>query len=43
MKIAIPVEEDEIEVCPSFGRASMFYIYDTEKKEVKWIHFLYKF
>ena len=37
MKIAIPVEEDEIEVCPSFGRASMFYIYDTEKKEVKWI------
>lgn len=33
MKIAIPVEDDEMEVCPSFGRASMFCMYDTETKE----------
>lgn len=33
MKIAVPVEDNEVEICPSFGRASMFCIYDTETKE----------
>lgn len=33
MKIAIPVEDDETEICPSFGRASLFCIYDTDTKE----------
>lgn len=33
MKIAIPVEDYETEICPSFGRAPMFLIYDTETKE----------
>ena len=35
MKIAIPVEDYETEICPSFGRAPMFLIYDTETKEKK--------
>ena len=35
MKIAIPVEDNQTEICPSFGRTSMFLIYDTEKKEKK--------
>lgn len=33
MIIAVPVEDNEIEICPSFGRTPMFYIYDTETKE----------
>lgn len=33
MKIAIPVEDNEIEICPSFGRTPLFLIYDTETKE----------
>lgn len=35
MKIAIPVDMKnmESEVCPSFGRAPYFLIYDTETKE----------
>lgn len=35
MKIVIPVEDYETEICPSFGRAPMFLIYDTETKERK--------
>lgn len=35
MRIAIPVEDNETEICPSFGRTSMFLIYDTETKEKK--------
>ena len=35
MKIAIPVEDYETEICQSFGRAPMFLIYDTETKEKK--------
>lgn len=37
MKIAIPVEDYETEICPSFGRAAMFLIYDTETKEKRFI------
>jgi predicted Fe-Mo cluster-binding NifX family protein len=35
MKIAIPIDEKSMEstVCPSFGRAPYFLIYDTESKE----------
>ena len=33
MKIVIPVEDNEIEICPSFGRTPLFLIYDTETKE----------
>ena len=33
MRIAVPVEENEKEICPSFGRTPQFYIYDTETKE----------
>lgn len=35
MRIAIPANEKnmEDEVCPSFGRAPYYLIYDTEKKE----------
>ncbi len=33
MRIAIPVEENQKEICPSFGRAPLFYLYDTETKE----------
>lgn len=33
MRIAIPVEENEKEICPSFGRTPLFYLYDTETKE----------
>ncbi len=35
MKIAIPVDEKKTEtsVCPSFGRAPYFLIYDLESKE----------
>lgn len=37
MIIAIPVEDNEVEICPSFGRTPLFYIYDTETKEGKYI------
>ena len=37
MKIAIPVEDNQTEICPSFGRTSMFLIYDTETKEKKYL------
>lgn len=30
MKIVVPIEEDEMELCPSFGRAPQFYVYDTD-------------
>ncbi|NLV85758.1 MAG: dinitrogenase iron-molybdenum cofactor biosynthesis protein [Clostridiales bacterium] len=35
MKIAIPVDEKDMKtgVCPSFGRAPYFLIYNTETKE----------
>lgn len=35
MKIVLPVDEsnDGTPVCPSFGRASFFLIYDTETQE----------
>lgn len=33
MRIAIPVEDNETEICPSFGRTSRFLIYDTETKK----------
>lgn len=33
MKIILPVEEDRETVCPSFGRTSLFLVYDTETKE----------
>lgn len=32
MRIAIPIEENETEICPSFGRTPLFYIYDTDTK-----------
>ena len=34
MKLAIPVDENNMEttVCPSFGRAPYFLLYDTETK-----------
>ncbi|MBS5434003.1 MAG: NifB/NifX family molybdenum-iron cluster-binding protein [Firmicutes bacterium] len=31
MKIAIPLDEDKISVCPSFGRAPFFFFQDSEK------------
>ena len=37
MKIAIPVEDNQTEICPSFGRTSMCLIYDTETKEKKYL------
>lgn len=37
MIIAVPVEENEIEICPSFGRTPLFYIYDTDSKTGKYI------
>ena len=30
MKIAIPVNEDQATVCPSFGRAPYFWVSDTQ-------------
>ena len=30
MKIAIPVNGDQVTVCPSFGRAPYFWVSDTE-------------
>ncbi len=33
MKIAVPVEENEKDICPSFGRAPLFYLYDTDSQE----------
>lgn len=37
MIIAVPVEDNEIEICPSFGRTPLFYFYDTETKEGKFM------
>lgn len=39
MKIAIPVDEKTMEtgVCPSFGRAPYFMIYDTDKNDATFI------
>ena len=37
MIIAIPVEDNEVEICPSFGRTPLFYIYNTDTKEGKYI------
>ena len=39
MIIAMPVEEKtkETGVCPSFGRTPYFMIYDTEKKEARFL------
>ncbi len=33
MKIAIPVDENKLDVCVSFARAPYFMYYDTETKE----------
>ena len=30
MKIAIPVNDDQVTVCPSFGRAPYFWVSDTQ-------------
>ena len=35
MKIALPVEANGTEICPSFGRTGNFLVYDTETKEKK--------
>lgn len=37
MKIALPVEANGTEICPSFGRTGNFLIVDTETKEKKMI------
>ncbi len=39
MKITIPMNEQKLEsgVCPSFGRAPYFLLYDTNTNESKWI------
>lgn len=39
MKITIPMNEQTLEsgVCPSFGRAPYFLLYDTDTNESKWI------
>ncbi len=37
MIIAVPVEDNEVEICPSFGRTPMFYIYNTDIKEGNYI------
>jgi len=39
MRIAVPVEEKNIdtEVCPSFGRAPYFLIYDSETKKEEYL------
>ena len=38
MKITIPMNEQKLEsgVCPSFGRAPYFLLYDTNTNESKW-------
>ena len=33
MRIALPIEENETEICPSFGRTPMFMICDTETQQ----------
>lgn len=40
MKIAIPVEKDNLEttVCPSFGRAPYFLLYQLDTKESEFIN-----
>ena len=39
MKITIPMNEQTLEsgVCPSFGRAPYFLLYDTDTSESQWI------
>jgi predicted Fe-Mo cluster-binding NifX family protein len=39
MKITIPMNEQKLEsgICPSFGRAPYFLLYDTDINESKWI------
>jgi predicted Fe-Mo cluster-binding NifX family protein len=39
MKIVVPVDENNIEtgVCPAFGRAPYFMVYDTDKKDTTFI------
>lgn len=39
MKIALPVENEKMEtkICPSFGRAPFFLIYDTESQSASFI------
>lgn len=39
MKIALPVENDHMEtqICPSFGRAPFFLIFDTETQSASFI------
>ena len=39
MKIAVPADEKNMDttVCPSFGRAPYFLIYDTSSKEALFI------
>jgi predicted Fe-Mo cluster-binding NifX family protein len=39
MKIAVPADEKDMDaiVCPSFGRAPYFLIYDTSSKEASFI------
>lgn len=40
MKIALPVETENVEtqICPSFGRAPFFLIYDTETQNASFIN-----
>ena len=33
MIVALPVNEDQKEICPSFGRAPLFLFYDTDTKQ----------
>ena len=39
MKIALPANDKKLEglVCPSFGRAPYYLIYDTDKKESRFL------
>lgn len=39
MRVAVPVEHQTLkaEVCPSFGRAPFYVIYDTEKKTTEYL------
>jgi len=32
MKIALPLDEDRLSVCPAFGRAPFFMVFDNEGK-----------
>ena len=37
MRIIIPVDENKVDVCPSFGRTPLFMLYDCETKEYSYI------